>query len=282
MAGIDTHLHIWRNPERYSWLSDGLAPINRDIDVDEAFGASLQIGCDSAILVQAADTDEDTDFLLSLADKHDWILGVVGWIPLDDPQTAGERLEELADRPLVGIRSLIHDLGDPEFLDQDTVRETLALVADQGLAFDVPDAYPGLLPSATRLAWDMPDLKIVLDHLGKPPAGDLRTWSEQLTEFAGSGNTYAKISGLHHGGTKLSDQHALAAVRHAVRSFGMSRLMVGSDYPMPLLGDGMQEMAQQMQEAIDDSIADDAFDDLWFINAEEVYGLIDFSTAGLS
>lgn len=282
MAGIDTHLHIWRDPEQYSWLSDDLAPINRTIDLDEAFAASQQIGCDSALLVQAADTDEDTDFLLSLADEHDWILGVIGWVPLDDPQAAGERLEALADRPLVGIRALIHDLHDPEVLDRASVRETLGLVAEQGLSFDIPDAYPDLLDAAARLAWDMPDLTIVLDHLGKPPAGDLRSWAEQLTEFAGSGNTFAKISGLHHGGTLLSDQHALAAVRHAVRSFGMSRLMIGSDFPMPMLGDGIKSAAQQLEHILDDSIDEGSIDDLWFINAEEAYGLVDFSTAGLN
>lgn len=277
MSRIDTHLHIWRDPARYGWLSDDLEPINRPFSVDEAFAASEQFGCESALLVQAADTDFDTDFLLSLADEHDGILGVIGWVPLTDPQAAGERLEALADRPLVGIRALIHDQEDPSLLDRASVRETLGLVAEHGLTFDVPDAYPNQIAAASRLADAMPDLKIVLDHLGKPPHGDLRDWAEHVLDFAAHDNTFVKISGLHHGGTLLPMTHALTAVTHVVESFGDTRIMLGSDFPMPLLGDGVQALAQQLEVLLEETVGESGLDYVGYRNAEEIYGLANLS-----
>ena len=272
MGRIDTHLHIWREPTEYAWLSDDLAPINRSIAVAEAREASALFGFEQAVLVQAADTDADTDFLLSLADEQDWILGVVGWVPLTDPAAAGERLEALADRPLVGIRSLIHDQDDPRLLDRPEVRETLGLIAESGLAFEVPDAYPDQLAAASRVADDMPDLCMVLDHLGKPPVGDLRQWSSMVRAFAAHDNTHAKLSGLHHGGAALPFTHALEAFTHAVDAFGTARIVLGSDFPMPLLGDGMQVLADQVEELLEETMSPLEIEHVGSRNAEEIYG----------
>ena len=273
MGRIDTHLHIWSEPAEYAWLSDDLAPINRPIGVAEARDASALFGFEQAVLVQAADTDADTDYLLSLADEHDWILGVVGWVPLTDPQAAAERLEALADRPLVGIRALIHDQDDPGLLDRPDVRETLGLIAESGLAFEVPDAYPDQLAAAARLARDMPDLSLVLDHLGKPPVGDLREWSALVRALARHGNTFAKLSGLHHGGAVLPFTHALEAFTHVVDAFGTERIMLGSDFPMPLLGDGMQVLADQVEELLEETMSPLEIEHVGSHNAEEIYGL---------
>lgn len=273
MGRIDTHLHIWSEPAEYAWLSDDLAPINRPIDVAEARDASALFGFEQAVLVQAADTDADTDYLLSLADEHDWILGVVGWVPLTDPQAAAERLEALADRPLVGIRALIHDQDDPRLLDRADVRETLGLIAESGLAFEIPDAYPSQIEAATRLAGEMPDLRLVLDHLGKPPVGDLREWATSVGAFARHENAFAKLSGLHHGGAVLPFTHALEAFTHVVDAFGTARIMLGSDFPMPLLGDGMQVLAEQLEELLEETMSPLEIEHVGSRNAEEIYGL---------
>ena len=273
MGRIDTHLHIWREPAEYPWLSDALAPVNRPIGVAEAREASALFGCEQAVLVQAADTDADTDYLLSLADEHDWILGVVGWVPLTDPQAAGERLEVLADRPLVGIRALIHDQPDERLLDRPEVRETLGLIAESGLAFEVPDAFPYQLAAASRVAEDMPDLCMVLDHLGKPPVGDLREWAAQVRDFGSHDNTHVKLSGLHHGGAVLPFTHALEAFSVVVEAFGTARIMLGSDFPMPLLGDGVQSLAELLDELLEETMSPLEIDYVGSRNAEDIYGL---------
>lgn len=273
MGRIDTHLHIWSEPAEYAWLSDDLAPINRPIEVAEARDASALFGFEQAVLVQAADTDADTDYLLSLADAHDWILGVVGWVPLTDPQAAAERLEELADKQLVGIRALIHDQPDPRLLDRPEVRETLGLIAENGLAFEIPDAFPDQLAAASRVADAMPDLCMVLDHLGKPPVGDLREWASQLRDFAAHDNTHAKLSGLHQGGAVLPFTHALEACGVAVEAFGTARIMLGSDFPMPLLGDGVHALAAQLDELLEETMSPLEIDYVGSRNAEDIYGL---------
>lgn len=243
MGRIDAHLHIWRDPAEYPWLSEALEPINREISVAEARDASESFGCDRAVLVQAADSEADTDFMLSLAKQHDWIVGVVGWVPLTEPDAARARLRELSSQPLVGIRALIHDQPDARLLDAEPVRESLRAIAERGLAFDVPDAYPTQLPAAIRLARDLPELTIVLDHLGKPPGSDLPEWEQQLREFASFPGTVAKLSGLHHGGVALAEDKQRQVWDIALDCFGAERLMLGSDFPMPLLGDGVQALA---------------------------------------
>lgn len=243
MGRIDAHLHIWRDPAEYPWLSEALEPINREISVAEARDASESFGCDRAVLVQAADSEADTDFMLSLAKQHDWIVGVVGWVPLTEPDAARARLRELSSQPLVGIRALIHDQPDARLLDAEPVRESLRAIAERGLAFDVPDAYPTQLPAAIRLARDLPELTIVLDHLGKPPSLDPAEWEQQLREFASFPGTVAKLSGLHHGGVALAEDIQRQVWDIALDCFGADRLMLGSDFPMPLLGDGVQALA---------------------------------------
>lgn len=250
MGRVDAHLHVWQCPAEYSWLSDELASINRPISAEEAHRASRRFGCDRAVLVQAADTAADTEFMLNLAEQHGWIAGVVGWVPIEQPDAVRARLAALAGRPLVGIRALIHDQPDALLLDAEPVRESLRVIADRGLAFDVPDAYPNQLPAATRLARDLPELTVVLDHLGKPPAGDRDDWAKAVRAFAATPNTVAKLSGLHHGGKALPADAQRDVWEFALEQFGSERLMLGSDFPMPLLGDGVDVLADTAERQL--------------------------------
>ncbi|HIY65794.1 MAG TPA: amidohydrolase family protein [Candidatus Agrococcus pullicola] len=250
MGRVDAHLHIWQRPVEYSWLSDELAPINRSISAAEARAASKRFGCERAVLVQAADTDADTEFMLALAERHDWIVGVVGWVPIEKPDAVRARLAELAGRPLVGIRALVHDQPDAQLLDAEPVRESLRVIAGHGLAFDVPDAYPHQLPAATRLARDLPELTVVLDHMGKPPAADREGWEAAVRAFAALPNTAAKLSGLHHGGKALPAHAQRQVWDLGLEHFGPARLMLGSDFPMPLLGDGIEVLADASEELL--------------------------------
>lgn len=244
---IDAHLHLWPSPEGRAWLTPELAAIHRGLSPEEARAAIGGAGFDAAVLVQAADTDADTDHLLGLAEHYEWILGAVGWVPLDDPARAAERLDSLAGGPLVGVRALIQDQPDTGLLDRPAVRATLALLAERGLPLDVPDAWPGQLAAATRAAAEVDGLVVVLDHLGKPPAdaSGLGAWRAALGAFAAVPTTVAKVSGLHHGGRALDARHFDRVWETAVDVFGPERLMLGSDWPMPTLGEGLEPLAAQ-------------------------------------
>lgn len=241
LNAIDTHLHCWEELAGYSWLTPELAPLYREIPAREGLGETTQKGYKHTILVQAADTLADTEYLLNQVTQQPEILGAVCWVPLTDAAWLAEHLPQLQQRGLVGVRELIHDQPDTKLLDRAAYREGLAVLAQCGVPFEVPDAFPAQLPAATRLAADLPQLTVVLDHLGKPPAtlgAEFTAWELAVREFAAHPNTVAKLSGLHHGGVALAPQVHARAWEVALQAFGPKRLLLGSDYPMPLLGAG--------------------------------------------
>ncbi|MTD56246.1 amidohydrolase family protein [Amycolatopsis pithecellobii] len=234
MTRTDTHLHLWDlRVSDYAWLPEG--PLRRTFTAGEAKSELDAAGIGSAILVQAEDSEVDTGFLLGQAAAHDWIAGVVGWIRLDEPATAQRQLERWQGNPaLSGVRHLVHDDPRDEFLELPTVRRSLSLVAEHGLPFDVPDAWPRHLARTAELADALPELTIIVDHLGKPPRAPdaFASWRSTMRDVAARPNTVAKLSGLQLPGEPFT----VAAVRPAVEAsfelFGQDRLMYGGDWPM--------------------------------------------------
>ncbi len=239
MTTIDAHLHLWDLTRGgYGWITPDLAPLYRTIGPAEAADFHRGAGYDAAVLVQADDTVADTEAMFAVAAEHAWVCGVVGWVPLADPDAAANLLEGYAGRPLVGIRQLVHADPNPGVLDRESTRETLGLLAEAGLPLDVPDAFPRHLEQAGRVAAAVPTLTVVIDHLAKPPIerADFAEWRAQLRDVAGQANTVAKVSGLHHGGRPLPEEVLSAAWEVALEAFGPQRLLLGSDWPMPSLG----------------------------------------------
>ena len=135
---IDTHLHLW-HPDAgpYQWLAGAPAVLNRPYTLDDSADDRSALGVCGVVLVQADDDDADTDAMLAVARSSTEVLGVVGYIPLHDPEVAATRLAELCTRPqLVGIRNLIHDRPDPDWVLRPNVTEGVALVDRAGLPFD--------------------------------------------------------------------------------------------------------------------------------------------------
>lgn len=242
---IDAHLHLWDLGRRttdghaYPWLTPALGDLHRSHLPEEARRVLDGMGTDSAILVQAEDSLAETDLLLDWAEQHDWILGVVGWLPLRDPDATATALDEFAGRPLVGVRHLVHDDPDAGFIDDPTVRESLSIVAEAGLPLDVPDAWPRHLGQLTGLAADLPELVVVVDHLAKPPRADGRkamtAWAHALAAAASLPNVVAKVSGLQCAGAPLTTEALSGVLDLALALFGADRLMYGSDWPMTTL-----------------------------------------------
>ena len=218
---IDAHLHLWdRSQGGYAWITPELGPLDRDFGPDEAAAELRAAGVEAAILVQADDSRIDTRFMLDVARRHDWVAGVVGWVPLDDVRAAADALDELDAEPLLrGIRHLVHDDPRDEFLDLPAVRTSLAAVAAHGLAFDVPDAWPRHLAGAGRVARAVPELTVVIDHLAKPPVGtdEFEAWEAELRGVAALPNTMAKFSGLHLPGMPFDRRHGRSPARRRPR-----------------------------------------------------------------
>lgn len=237
---VDAHLHVW-DLERsdYAWLTPELGPLHATFTPEQARGELDAAGVGTAVLVQAEDSERDTELMLEAADRHAWIAGVVGWVQLDDPATAERQLERRHER-FRGVRHLVHDDPRDDFLRLPQVRESLRLLARLGLPFDVPDAWPRHLAATAELAGALEDLRIVVDHLGKPPFGgeDWDRWRATLAAVAARPNTVAKVSGLQVPGRPFTPAEVRPAWEAALELFGPARLMWGSDWPLTVLTGG--------------------------------------------
>ncbi|KQV06831.1 amidohydrolase family protein [Leifsonia sp. Root112D2] len=245
MTIIDAHQHVWDPTRaRYDWLTDELAPINRTIGFDELLPSLRRAGVQATVLVQSADNDEDTELMLETAAAHPEIAAIVVYVPLDRPEEAAGRLAQLRRNPLVvGVRNLIHDIPDPDWLLRPEVDEGLGVLEDAGVTFDLVSVLPRHLELVPILVKRHPRLKIVIDHLSKPPIGlpEREPWWQLIARAAEAPLVHAKLSGLYSA-TALSSSWTPDAVRpffdRALEVFGADRLMYGGDWPISVLSGG--------------------------------------------
>ncbi len=285
---VDAHLHIWDLATGdYTWNTAALGPVHATFGAAEAAQTLAPAGVDLAVLVQAADTTGDSERMFAAAAHHPWVAGVVAWIPLDNPPLALRLLDRWGETGrLCGVRQLLHDLPNPDLLDTPAVRTTLSAVAARGLPLDIPDAWPRLWPAVSRLVTEMPELTVVLDHLGKPqlelgaedPSStreEFRRWELALQLLAEHPSVVAKLSGLDASVASCvtPDAQVIApAVEAALQSFGADRLMFGGDWPMSLGRISYRSLLTEVREALA-GLSRAEQDALLRGTAERVYGL---------
>ena len=231
---VDSHQHFWRlDRGDYGWLTPSLAPIYRDYLPEHLAPQLAQAGVGSTILVQAAATVEETRFMLELARENPFIAGVVGWVDFESGDVV-ETMASLAANPgLVGLRPMIQDIPDTEWMLEEQLAPAFEAMIDHGLVFDAL-VLPRHLPALLELAARYPDLAMVLDHGAKPPIaiGDLAPWKEAITELARSSPMVCKLSGLVTEAGSADPAVLSASVEHLLESFGPARIMWGSDWPV--------------------------------------------------
>lgn len=283
---IDAHQHIWDlDRARYDWLGPALSPINRTITQDEVLPKLRSCGVDGVVLVQSADNRDDTDYMLEVAEQHACVLAVVGYVPLADPSGTADQLAELAANPLVvGIRNLIHELPDPDFLLRPDVNESLGLVADAGLTFDVVSVLPRHLEHVPVLSERHPTLRMVIDHLSKPPIGsdEHEPWATLIERASQNQKVYAKLSGLYPGHDMMDWSTATIRpfVERAFGWFGADRLMYGGDWPISVLAGDYEMVWQGLTPLFDELSSHDRAAVLGH-TAVDFYGIDDSRLAAL-
>ncbi|ACQ81614.1 amidohydrolase 2 [Beutenbergia cavernae DSM 12333] len=221
-----------------------MAAIDADFGISDLAPLAAAEGVSRAVVVETVSSEAETLDLLALAATDRLIAGVVGWVDLAADDVAA-RLAAMRRSPggeaLVGVRHQVQGEDDPGFLDRPEVRRGVAAVADAGLAFDVVIRHEQL-PQVVRLAREVPQVRLVLDHLGKPDlaGGDLAAWRRDLSALAEAPNVVAKVSGLvteaRWDGWSTADLRP--AVVHALDTFGPGRLVFGSDWPVVNLAGG--------------------------------------------
>ena len=238
---IDAHHHLWTLARGdYGWLTPALAPIYRDFGLADLAPHLAAAGIEGTILVQAAATEAETMFLLDIAESSDVVRGVVGWTDFDAADAAA-RIDALAARSLlVGLRPMVQDIADDDWLLGPALAPLLTAMARNGLVFDAL-VLPRHLPRLLQIVGRHPDLTFVLDHCGKPrlATGEIATWQRDIALLAQHPNIVCKVSGLVTEAAldwKIADLRQ--AVDHVVACFGPQRLLWGSDWPVVDLAGG--------------------------------------------
>lgn len=253
---VDAHQHFW-NLEKvsYPWLGPDYGVIYRNIEAPELEPQLKKAGIDKTVVVQAMDSFEDTNYMLETARNYSWIGGVVGWVPLDRPDEVGPRLDSYVKNPLFkGVRHLIHENPDPDWILRPNVIEGLKVLASFGLPFDLVAVFPNHLKHVPTLVEKVPDLKIVIDHLAKPPIKDgvMEPWASQFAAASSYPQVYTKVSGLNTAADweSWSAQDLQPYVEFAMKCFGSTRLMFGSDWPVATLAGDYQTVWEETNKVL--------------------------------
>jgi len=235
---IDAHFHSWQlSRGDYGWLTPEIGSIYRDVSVADWQKHAEPLGITGGILVQAAPTVAETMYLLALAQANPAVLGVVGWVDFTAADAVAQ-IENMAKQPkLKGLRPMLHDLPDPEWILQPAVQPALAVMEKLGLVFDAL-IRPVHLPHIVKIAERYPRLSIVIDHCAKPEIARgldaaWQPWADGMVALAAMPTVSCKLSGLLTEAGKTPDfNDCILWVEHAFHLFGSERMMWGSDWPV--------------------------------------------------
>lgn len=249
---IDSHQHFWQvsNEADYPWMSAAQQLLYRDFEPQDLNPILNRHSIEGTILVQASPTDRETDALLVLAEKTDFVKGVVAWCEFTDP-AAPARIAELAQSPWVsGLRPMVQDITNDDWLLREDIQAAMQALIVHGLTLDAL-IHPRHLSRLVRMLERLPDLDIVIDHGSKPniPSGDLQAWSDDIAAAAKRTKTLCKLSGLvTECGDDWSIERLRPVVNHLLDCFGPERLMWGSDWPVLNVAGGYDNWLETSQK----------------------------------
>lgn len=232
---IDAHQHFWQ-VERgdYGWLTPDLEPLYRDFMPDDLAPHLHQLGVEGTILVQAAPTSAETEFLLDIAEKTPFVLGVVGWIDFT-AASAADDIARLAQHPrLVGLRPMIQDIVDDDWMLRPELAPAFEAMIKADLTFDAL-VLPRHLPKLRHLLSRHPNLRTVIDHAAKPEVSDGRfdDWANDIAIIAKESSAFCKLSGLlTEAGKDWTTSDLAPYISHVLDHFGRQALVWGSDWPV--------------------------------------------------
>ncbi len=235
---VDAHHHLWRlSRGDYGWLTPDLGPLWRDFEPADLAPLMAQAGVAGGIVVQAAETEAETVFLLDLADLTPSILGVVGWTDFAAPD-APVAIARLANhKTLKGLRPMLQDLEDDDYILRPAADAALGALGVAGLRFEAL-VRPRHLRRLLRVRERHPGLPIIVNHAAKPDiaGGGWSPWAEDLAAVAADGLTVCKLSGLiTEAGADWTVERLRPYADHILETFGPDRVMWGSDWPVALL-----------------------------------------------
>ncbi|MBO9204031.1 MULTISPECIES: amidohydrolase family protein [Niastella] len=264
MEIIDTHVHIWNFAKaEYDWLKNDTSILNRNYDIEELEAEVKKTAITGGVLVQAANNFEDTNWMLQVANASGWIKGVIGWMPLEDPSFTATALKQYLGNPYFkGVRHLIHDEPDPQWLLQPAVLQSLSLLAAYDVPYDIVGVTPQHLITTLEVAQKVPELRLMLDHMNQPPIASgeqFGEWGELMKAAAAHKNIYVKISGLgtcSKKGANWSARDIQPYIEFVLEHFGANRCVCGGDWPVSLLAGNYNNTWQHYIKVLSDALSD--------------------------
>ncbi len=249
---IDAHQHFWKyTAAEYGWIGDDA--LRRDFLPGDLRKELTSAGIDGAVSVQARQTVEETEWLLSLAGQHPFLKGVVGWLPLTSP-TVERDIEKFAEnKKLKALRHVVQDEKDDRYILRGDFNAGVALLDKYGLAYDIL-IFERHLPYATQFVDRHPKQRFVLDHIAKPriQEGVVQPWRDNLRELARRPNVWCKVSGVvtEADHKRWTEAQVRLYIDTAIDAFGPSRILCGSDWPVCLSATTYKNWADLMRRAV--------------------------------
>lgn len=273
---IDSHQHFWQVGRfDYPWMSSEVEVLYRDYMPETLEPILQRCGVSKTVLVQASNSLEETCWLLELADSNQFIGGVVGWVDLTSSDVSLQLAEFTTYPKFKGVRHLVESEPDDDWLVRPEVLPGFAVLASFGSAFDML-VHTRHLKHVKTVAQRCPELKIVIDHMAKPPIslGQLDEWSKEIAEVAAFPNVHCKLSGLVTEATwsNWTTDDLRPIVECALSVFGPGRMMFGSDHPVCLLAASYDRVLESFQSILAELRADDR-SRIFATNAEQFYKL---------
>jgi L-fuconolactonase len=273
---IDSHQHFWKyHPVKDAWITNDMKVIQSDFLPVDLLPLLQENQVDGCITIQADQSEEETHFLLELAQNNDFIKGVVGWVDLCSPDLKS-RLDYFSQfKKLKGFRHIIQAEADDNFLLKADFCNGIALLAQYNFTYDILIS-PKHLPVAFEFVKRFPKQKFVIDHLAKPDfkQTNFTAWEKGIKAIATCPNVHCKVSGLvteaDWNNWKATDfTHCLNVVTEA---FGIERLLFGSDWPVSLLAASYKQSCDIVEHYFS-KFSKEEQERIWGINAMEFYHL---------
>ncbi len=239
MLRIDAHQHYWKIGARVGcWPPSELSAIHRDFGPDDLAPERVAARIDATVVVQSLPSEQDTRFLLDLAEQTESVCAVVGWIDLKAADAPAKIAAFAAHPKARGLRPMLQDLPDDAWIDDPKLDDAVAAMIEHDLRFDAL-VLPRHLDALDAFARRYPALPIVIDHGAKPHIAQqvMEPWLSKMTRLARLPNVHCKLSGLWTEAGDTSDEAALVKrvrpyVQALAECFGAQRLMWGSDWPV--------------------------------------------------
>ncbi len=249
---IDSHQHFWKyHPIKDAWITDDMKVIQHDFLPSDLRPFLDANHFDGTVVVQADQSETETNFLLELAAENDFIKGVVGWVDLCS-NTVSEKLNHYSSfKKLKGFRHIVQAEPQDDFLLNSDFCNGISQLLNYQFTYDLL-IYPRHLPFAIKLVEQFPLQPFVIDHLAKPDfkVADFKEWKEGIRAIAKHSNVYCKVSGLVTEADWKNWQVAdfTYCLDVVTESFGIDRLMYGSDWPVCLLGGSYDEVKRIIEQ----------------------------------